>query len=137
VAIEKALRIAEQRGVSITGVVADLDTYVPTAGGYDLVVVAYLQLVDARLTPILGRAAAAVAPGGWLVLVNHDAENLEHGYGGPQAIEVLSTPAQIVAALGDGFEIERAEVAERHVATDGGERIALDTVVVARRHPAG
>ena len=136
VAIDKARRLAEQRGVEITGVVADLDTYVPTVDGYDLVVVAYLQVVDERLTPILQRAAAAVAPGGKFVLVNHDAENLEHGYGGPPNLAVLSTPSQVVAALGDGFEIERAEVAERHVSTDDGDRVALDTVVVAVRQPA-
>jgi len=133
VAIDKARRIAAKRGLTITTEVADLDEYVPTAGGYDLVVVAYLQLPDDRLTPILRRAGAAVAPGGRFVMVNHDVDNLEHGYGGPQHVEVLTTPRQVVAALGDGFAIERAEVARRRVNTDDGEREALDTVVVARR----
>ncbi len=133
VAIDKALAIAERRGVTIEGVVADLDDYVPTPAGYDLVLVAYLQLPDDRLAPILRRAAAAVAPGGTFLLVNHDAENLEHGYGGPQDAAVLTTPDQVVASLGDGFTVERAEVAKRVVSTDDGERAALDTLVLARR----
>lgn len=133
VAIDKAKQIAAQRGATITTEVADLTEYMPAPGGYDLVLVAYLQLADDQLTPILRRAGAAVAPGGRFVLVSHDAENLEHGHGGPQHPDVLTTPGQVVAALGDGFEIERAEVAERHVETDDGVKTALDTVVVAHR----
>lgn len=133
VAIDKARRIAERRGVTITAEVADLTTYEPTVDGYDLVLVAYLQLPRQQLDPILRRAAAAVAPGGTFLLVCHDRENLEHGYGGPQHVEVLTSPDQVVAALGDGFTVERAEVAERHVQTDDGERVALDTLVLARR----
>jgi len=133
VAIDKARRIAERRGVVLNAEVADLATYEPTPGGYDLVVVAYLQLVDDELTPILRRAAAAVAPGGTLVLVSHDLSNLEHGHGGPQHPGVLTTPQQVVGAIGDTLVVERAEVAERRVPTDDGERTALDTLVVARR----
>lgn len=133
VAIDKARRIAERRGVTVTAEVADLTTYEPTVGGYDLVLVAYLQLPRQQLDPILRRAAAAVAPGGTFLLVCHDRENLEHGYGGPQHLDVLTSPDQVVAALGDGFTVERAEVAERHVQTDDGDRVALDTLVLARR----
>jgi len=136
VAIRKALDVAEHRGVAVVGEVADLTEYVPTPGGFDLVVIAYLQLPDEQLTPILSRAAAAVAPGGRFVLVAHDVENLEHGYGGPQHAEVLTTPGQVVAAIGDGLDVERAEVAERRVRTDDGECTALDTVVVAHRPAA-
>ena len=133
VAIDKARQIAERRGVAITTAVADLADYEPTPSGYDLVVIAYLQLVDTELAPILRRAAEAVAPGGKLVLVSHDLSNLEAGYGGPQHPAVLTTPDQVVAAIGDALEVELAEVAERHVHTDDGERVALDTLVVARR----
>jgi SAM-dependent methyltransferase len=133
VAIDKARQIAEARGVTVTTEVADLTAYEPTPGGYDLVVVAYLQLPDEQLTPILGRAAAAVAPGGTFVLVCHDRDNLERGYGGPQHPDVLTSPDQVVAAIDTQLRVERAEVAERHVQTDDGERIALDTVVLARR----
>lgn len=133
VAIGKAREIAERRGVAITAEVADLATYVPAPGGYDLVVVAYLQIPADQLDPILRRAADAVAPGGTFLLVNHDLANLDGGYGGPRQAAVLTTPQQVVAAIGDAVVIELAEVVERHVQTADGGRVALDTLVLARR----
>lgn len=133
VAIDKAKQLAERRGVTITAAVADLNDHVPDAGAYDLVIVAYLQLPDDQLTPILGRAASAVAPGGTFLLISHDLSNLDGGHGGPQRPEVLTTPDQVVAAIGNELTVERAEVVERHVTTDDGERTALDTLVVAVR----
>jgi hypothetical protein len=46
---------------------------------------------------------------------------------------VLTTPQQVVAAIGDELVIERAEVVERRLQTADGERVALDTLVVAER----
>jgi hypothetical protein len=74
-----------------------------------------------------------VAPGGRFFLINHDLANLTGGYGGPQSAEVLTTPQQVVAAIADELVIERAEVVERRVKTADGERVALDTLVVAER----
>ncbi len=136
VAIDKARRLAERRGVEITTAVEDLTEFVPEPGRYDLVLVAYLQLPADELEPILRRAAAAVAPGGTFLLIGHDLRNLAEGYGGPQMPEVLTTPEQVVAALDDGFDVGRAEVVERHVDTDDGERTALDTYVIAQRAAA-
>lgn len=136
VAIDKAQQLAQRRGVTITAQVADLTEFVPEPDGYDLVVVAYLQLAAVELDPILARAAAAVGPGGTLFLIGHDLSNITDGYGGPQYPEVLTTPEQVLAALADEFVVITAEVAERHVATDEGERIALDTHVIARRPAA-
>ncbi len=133
VAIDKARQIAERRGVTITTEVADLGGYLPTQGAYDLVIIAYLQLVEAELTPILRRAAAALASGGRFVLVSHDLSNLDQGYGGPQEASVLTTPNQVAEAIGGALTIDLAEVVERHVQTDGGQKTALDTLVVARR----
>jgi SAM-dependent methyltransferase len=133
IAIDKARQIAQRRGVAITTEVADLTAYEPAAAGYDLVVIAYLQLPAEPLAAILQGAARAVAPGGKLVLVSHDLSNLEGGYGGPQHPAVLTTPDQIVGVIGTSLTVELAEVAERHVQTDDGERVALDTVVVAHR----
>ena len=133
VAIGKAREIAEHRGVNIGAEVVDLTTYDLGSRAYDLVVVNYLQLPDAQLTPILVKAAGAVAPGGMFLLVCHDLDNLERGYGGPQHPTVLTTPAQVTEAIGDELEVDRAEVVERVVATEEGERVALDTLVIAHR----
>ena len=135
VGIDKAHRSAQARGVRLETEVADLTSYVPASEGYDLVLIVYLHLGAAELPLIIEGAARAVAPGGRLVVVGHDVENLERGTGGPQMAEVLTTVPGVLAALEPvGLTIDRAEVAERPViAADGSAAIALDTVVVGRR----
>ena len=54
-------------------------------------------------------------------MIAHDETNLEHGYGGPQDPAVLTGPVA-VAALLDGFDIEKAERVERDVDTAEGPR---------------
>jgi len=132
VALEKARLLADGRGVEAEWIVSDLLDYRPPARAFELVIVFYLQVVEAERRPILRAAAEAVAPGGTLLLVAHDRSNLEQGYGGPQDAAVLYTAEDVVADL-DGFDVERAECVERPVQTDDGERVALDVLVRAVR----
>jgi SAM-dependent methyltransferase len=136
VGLARAASLAEQRGVTVQWVTADLREYQPEPAGFDLVLIVYLQLPVADLTPILARAAAALAPGGTLLLVGHDRENLEHGVGGPQDPVRLHTAEEIVAAL-PGLRIDVAERRKRPVMTPDGEKDAIDTVVRAVRPAAG
>jgi 2-polyprenyl-3-methyl-5-hydroxy-6-metoxy-1,4-benzoquinol methylase len=130
VAVEKGRRIAAQRGVEVEWVVADVRTYRPPAGGFDAVLVAYLHLAPDELASVLRTAAAAVAPGGTMLVVGHDRSNLTEGVGGPQDPELLYTVEGVVAAL-PGLRVVRAERARRPV--PGEPRDALDTVVRAVR----
>ena len=134
VGLDKARRMAQERGVSIRTEVADLTGFDPGVAGHSLVLVVYLHLGARELPAILERAARAVAPGGRLVVVGHDVENLDRGTGGPQVPEVLTTVPGVLEAIEPaGLRVERAEVAERRVtAVDGSQATALDTVVVAR-----
>ncbi|HEX8970325.1 class I SAM-dependent methyltransferase [Oryzihumus sp.] len=102
-------------------------TWPPDA--FDLVVVAYLQLVPPLRREATRRAAAALAPGGTLLVVGHDSSNLEHGWGGPQDPAVLFTAADVVDDLaGLGLEVVRADRVERRVETEDGPRVALDAL---------
>ena len=132
VAVGKAEQLAAARGVAGEFEVADLLTYQPAEQAFDLVIVFYLQVITAELGLVLRRAAAAVAPGGTFLLVAHDRSNLEEGYGGPHDPNVLYTAEDVVAGL-DGLEVERAEPVLRPVETPEGERVAIDTLVRARR----
>ncbi len=133
-ALEKALALAESRGVEAAWVQADLLDFRPGRHSYDLVIVFYLQVPEASRRPVLKAAADAVASAGTLLLVAHDSSNLEHGHGGPRDPVVLYTAGDVVADLdGTGLEIVRAEVVERPVDTPDGERTALDALVRARR----
>jgi SAM-dependent methyltransferase len=128
VALEKARRLAEARAVDVTWVHADVLDYEPPAAAFDLVALVYLQLPADELRRVLERAAAAVAPGGVLLVVAHDRSNLEHGHGGPQDPSVLATPAEVAADL-VALEVDRAEVVERR----DGDLVALDLLVRAHR----
>lgn len=132
VALEKASDLAGARGVAIEVVEADVTTYVPEPGAFDLVVVAYLQTPAADRAAWLACATGALAPGATLLIVGHDRTNLEHGYGGPQDAAVLTTPQELAAAL-DGLQVEKAERVERTVETPDGARVAIDHLVRARR----
>jgi SAM-dependent methyltransferase len=128
VGLDKARGLAAARGVDPTWVEADLLDYDPPPEAFDLVVILYLQLPAEERTRVLRSAAAAVAPGGTLVVVAHDRSNLEHGHGGPQDPGVLATPAEVAADL-DRLEVERADVMERR----DGDLVALDLLVRAHR----
>jgi SAM-dependent methyltransferase len=127
VAIEKA----RLRAPELDWRVADLLAFEPEPEGYDLVILFYLQLVAEELRTVLARAAGAVAPGGTLLLVAHDARNLTEGHGGPKDASVLYRPEDVVAAVGAGFEVERAESVRRTV--EGAPRDAIDALVRLRR----
>ena len=110
-------------------------TFVPSPGGFDLVLVCYLQLPAPDLAGVLHRAATAVAPGGAFLLVAHDRRNLTDGVGGPQDPAVLTRADEVVPHLSGLTVVEAGEV-ERPVETEEGPRTAIDTLVVAHRDPS-
>ncbi|MGH8980713.1 MAG: SAM-dependent methyltransferase [Acidimicrobiales bacterium] len=140
VALDKARKLAAGRRVEdrVEWQVADVrdEDWDPTEerGSFDLVIVFYLQL-GAEMRRRANRAAGlAVAPGGTLLVVAHDLENLTAGVGGPQDPTVLSRSADVVDDLaGTGLTVVRANQVRRPVATDGGTADALDLLVRAIR----
>ena len=132
VGLARAAELARQRGVAADWVQADLLSYQPAPAAYDLVLIAYIQLPADDLAHLVRAAATALAPGGTLLAVGHDRDNLDRGFGGPQYPHVLWTPASVAAAL-DGLTVERAEQVRRPVQTAAGERVAIDTLVRASR----
>lgn len=133
VALAKARRLAAARDVDVDWVEADVRTWSPD-GQFDLVILFYLQLGSSDRRSVQRAFADAVAPGGHLLVVGHDTENLTAGIGGPQEPDVLFDAADVVASTeGSGLVVERAEQVRRPVATDAGEVDALDALVRAVR----
>lgn len=134
VGLARGRGLARERGVAdrITWTVADVVATPPTPASVDLVVVAYLHLPGPRVATALRGAAAALAPGGTLVVVAHHSANLTAGVGGPRDPAVLYSPDDVAAHLdGTGLSLVRSGTARRDV--PGADRPALDTVVVAHR----
>ncbi|MFI1564297.1 class I SAM-dependent methyltransferase [Streptomyces sp. NPDC020490] len=134
VALDKAARLAAERGVPLRTVRADLTTWPAPEATYGLALIAYLHLPWERMAGVLRQAAQAVAEGGTLLLVGHDAANREHGHGGPQDPRVLYTAEQVADVWRPYADILRAEPVTRAVTdADGERRTAVDTLVRAVR----
>ncbi|HZP39383.1 MAG TPA: class I SAM-dependent methyltransferase [Methylomirabilota bacterium] len=130
VALRAAREQAAAASVSVEWLEEDVVRWTPPRQSFDLVCVLYLQLPAAERRVALARAAAAVRPGGTLLVIGHDLLNLTAGTGGPTQADVLFTPDDVVAEIGD-LVVEKAERVRRPVA--GAERDALDALVRARR----
>lgn len=134
VAMAKAKELAAARGVSLTAEVADVTTYRPAAGVFDLALICYLQVPADDRKAVVANAAEALAPGGTLLVVAHDRSNLDGGWGGPSSPDVQATPGEVRALVeAAGLIVTKAEVVERPVETPDGPRVAFDHVVVGRR----
>lgn len=132
VALDKARSIAERRGLHVDWVLADVTTYQPPAGAFDLVLVAYLHLPAAAMRSVFESAVAATAPNGVVFVIGHDITNIADGYGGPQDPAVLYGPDDVTAHL-NGVAIDRAERVRRPVDTADGDVEAIDVLVRAHR----
>ncbi|MFJ9696047.1 class I SAM-dependent methyltransferase [Kitasatospora sp. NPDC101183] len=141
VALERAERLTadlpDEVADRLTWRHGDARAFEAPGPGYDLVLVAYLQVPAADRRTALRRAADALAPGGTLLVIGHDLGNLTEGVGGPQDPAVLFTPEDVLADLdGTGLRTVRAERVHRTVAAGsghGGEGVAVDALVRLER----
>ncbi len=97
VGLEKARRLAAERGLGLVLVEADVIEWEPLAASFDLVIVMYLHLPAGARHRALRRAASALAPGATLLVVGHDSTNLTEGIGGPRTRPYFS--AQKISSL--------------------------------------
>jgi hypothetical protein len=109
-------------------VTADVTSWSAGPESLDLVLVAYLHLPEADTTALLTRAVGWLRPGGQLLVLGHDVENVTAGVGGPQEQAILLSVDRLapVAAL---LDVDRLEQVRRR--TPAG--IALDTLLWGRR----
>lgn len=121
----------------IEWVLADATTW--RGDGFDLAVVAYLQLPAQQRRSAVRNAFDSLTPGGTFLLVAHDSSNLAEGTGGPQDPEVLMTAEDVLDDLtGAAYDVVRAGRVARVVLTDDGhggetEQTAWDCLVRLRR----
>lgn len=122
------------RGRAVAGaekvewVTADVLAWSAPEQSLDLVLVAYLHLPEQDTVDLLTRAVGWLRPGGRLLVLGHDVDNLTRGAGGPQEPAILHSVARLapVAAL---LDVDRLEQVERP--TPAGT--ALDTLLWGRR----
>lgn len=114
---------------------ADLRTWAPPPGSADLVSAQYMHLPSAERRPLFARLAAAVAPGGTLLLVGHDLSDLDTDAHRVHEPDMFYTAQEVAASLPPGeWEVQVVEARPRPAKSHEGEGIAVrDAVVRARR----
>jgi SAM-dependent methyltransferase len=112
----------------VTWVTADVGTWSAEPGSLDLVLVAYLHLAEAETTALLTRAVGWLRPGGRLLVLGHDVENVTAGVGGPQEPAILHSVDRL-APVAELLDVDRLEQVRRP--TPAGT--ALDTLLWGRR----
>lgn len=96
---------------------------------YDLVLLVFLHLPADERAAVLTASIDALTPGGTLIVLGHDSDNITSGVGGPQDPAILFSPDDVVAELGNRAEIRVAERRLRE--TPAGD--AIDALVVATK----
>jgi SAM-dependent methyltransferase len=121
--------------LDVDWVCADATTWTgdPDGEGYDVCLVAYLQLAAAERRAAARHAYAALSAGGTFLWIAHDSTNLTDGTGGPQDPSVLMTAEDVLGDLdGERFEVEHAGRVAREVGDGHGEEpsaVAWDCLV--------
>ena len=132
-ALDSAHRRAERLGPGVASRIAwrqgDLNTWTPTRHAYDLVSAHYLHGVSRR-ADLFRRLAAAVRPGGTLLIVGHHPSNLDVS-GDTMSRAVFFTAAEVLEVLDEAWESVTADDAVPRQATDhDGHPIMLRSVLV-------
>jgi len=134
VALEKARHHAKAHDIEVGWIEADLNGWEPELESFDLVVLAYVHQPAKARRILHRRMVSALRPGGRLLIIAHDSTNLDGGVGGPQDPLVLFSPDDVVADVaGLNLETERSLRVTRMVATETGERAAIDALVRLRK----
>jgi SAM-dependent methyltransferase len=119
---------AQPGAEAVEWAVADVLRWTAPPASLDLVLVAYLHLPLDETVDLLTRAVDWLRPGGRLLVLGHDVENLTAGVGGPQEAAILHSVERL-APVAARLDVDRLEQIRRE--TPAGT--ALDTLLWGRR----
>lgn len=114
VGLDKAARLARQRGVHIETVVADLADFAIQPHSWDAVVSIFCHLEPQLRKALHRRVVAGLRPGGVLVLEAYRPEQIRYATGGPAAADMMPSLAELRDEL-EGLEFEHAVEIVRNV----------------------
>lgn len=104
-AVDKARRLAAERGVQVDFNVADITTWDWEARAYDAVLGVFIQFAPPPLRDaIFAGIRRAVKPGGLVMLHGYAPRQVGYGTGGPACADNMYTDAILRQAF-DGFEV--------------------------------
>src|SRR5207342_2566180 len=111
-AVEKARKLAAERGVEVRLNLADVREWSWPAERYEAIVAIFIQFASpSEREQLFLDMRRALKPGGLLILEGYGRKQLRHGTGGPPDADHLYTQDMLRAAFGD-FEIVLLEERE-------------------------
>ena len=139
VALARAARCAAEAGAAVAGRItwqqADILSWDPAPLQFDLISAQFIHLPTPARESLHGRLAAAVRPGGTLLIVGHHPADLGTTMGRPNLPDFFFTAEQIAATLApDAWQIVVAGAPERQATDPDGRPITIrDAVLRAQR----
>ena len=115
VGVCKARDLAKQHGVTVNGLVADLDNYDLGDAKWDLVVSIFCHMPPTVRTKVHRNIVAALRPGGSFLMEAYHPANVGRGVGGPQNPELCVTLVEMQTQFSD-FSFVIAREVERDIA---------------------
>jgi cyclopropane fatty-acyl-phospholipid synthase-like methyltransferase len=137
VALKKAARLADERGVKIRTLLADIAAWDWAGAPFDLIVAIFIQFADPTLrTKIFASIKKNLVPGGIVLLEGYRPKQLEYRTGGPPIAENLYTAALLRETFAD-LEILQLEEYDA-VINEGAAHSGMSALVdlVARKPQA-
>ncbi len=86
---EKALKLAEKKGVKINYKVEDLSNFHPPAGQFDLIAIIHLHLLPEVREKFHRSLAESLKPGGRIIMEVFEKEQIKENSGGPRNEDML------------------------------------------------
>jgi len=114
VGLEKAQRLAAERGVTISTVHADLAAYDIEAGIWDVILSVFCHLPTTLRADVHRRCVAGLRSGGVMLLEAYTPRQLGHGTGGPLVAELMMDEEKLRAELA-GLEFLQLQESEREI----------------------
>ncbi|MGI5148726.1 methyltransferase domain-containing protein [Plantactinospora sp. CA-294935] len=138
-ALGRAAAHAEAAGAEVAGRIewrhADLREQPPAEGRYDLVSAQFMHLPGETRREVFDRLAAAVAPGGTLLIVGHHPSDLRTSAHRMHFPDMMYTAEEVASGLDPAaWTVLAAETRTRPAVDPEGREITIsDAVLVARR----
>lgn len=127
----QAAKVGEDVAQRIEWVAADILTWQPPAAAYDLVSAHFLQFTQPERSIVVERLAAAVKPGGSLLIVAHHPSDLQTTAGRWPLPEFYYTAEDVAADLKpELWDVLVMEARPREINNPAGESILVHDVIL-------
>lgn len=113
----------------------DLTEWAPQPHTYDLVSAQFMHIPDPARSALFRTLATAVAPGGTLLIVGHDADDFDNDadHRAHLVLKMFTIFDVLTSIKGEGLHIDIAESRKRSTPVRGGTDFHHDVVVKASR----